>query len=46
VIRLNMRSQPPKFYTAEGREVVLSVGLGQKEVYQNYHLHINKISVY
>jgi hypothetical protein len=46
VIRLNMRSQPPKFYTAAGREVVLSVGLGQKEVYQNYHLHINKISVY
>ena len=33
VIRLNMRSQPPKFYTAAGREVVLSVGLGQKEVY-------------
>jgi hypothetical protein len=33
VIRLNLRSQPPKFYNAEGREVVLSVGLGQKEVY-------------
>jgi hypothetical protein len=33
VIRLNLRSQPPKFYTAEGREVVLTVGLGQKEVY-------------
>jgi hypothetical protein len=33
VIRLNLRSQPPKFYTAEGREVVLAVGLGQQEVY-------------
>jgi hypothetical protein len=33
VIRLNLRSQPPKFYTAEGRAVVLAVGLGQKEVY-------------
>jgi hypothetical protein len=33
VIRLNLRSQPPKFYTAEGRQVVLAVGLGQKEVY-------------
>jgi hypothetical protein len=33
VIRLNLRSQPPKFYSAEGREVVLAVGLGQQEVY-------------
>jgi hypothetical protein len=33
VIRLNLRSQPPKFYTAEGREVILAVGLGQKAVY-------------
>ena len=33
MIRLNLRSQPPKIYNAEGREVVLSVGLGQKEVY-------------
>jgi hypothetical protein len=33
VIRLNLRSQPPKFYTVEGREVVLAVGLGQQEVY-------------
>jgi hypothetical protein len=33
VVRRNLRSQPPKLYTAEGREVVLAVGLGQKEVY-------------
>jgi hypothetical protein len=33
VIRLNLGSHPPKFYTAEGREVILSVGRGQKEVY-------------
>jgi hypothetical protein len=33
VIRLNLRSHPPKFYTVDGREVVLAVGLGQKEVY-------------
>jgi hypothetical protein len=33
VIRLNLRSHPPKLYTAEGREVVLMLGLGQREVY-------------
>lgn len=33
VIRLNLRSHPPKLYTAEGREVTLMVGLGQREVY-------------
>ena len=33
VIRLNMRSQPPKFYTAEGRQVTPMLGIGQKEVY-------------
>lgn len=33
VIRLNLRSQPPKLYTAEGREVILMLGLGQQEVY-------------
>jgi Transposase DDE domain len=44
VIRLNLRSQPPKFYTAEGREVILSVGLGQKEVYQQLR-YKNKVPV-
>lgn len=34
VIRLNLRSHPPKLYTAEGREVVLLLGLGQQEVYR------------
>ena len=33
VIRLNLRSHPPKLYTAEGREVTLMLGLGQQEVY-------------
>lgn len=33
VIRLNLRSHPPKLYTAEGREVTLMLGLGQKEIY-------------
>ncbi|HPL80815.1 MAG TPA: transposase [Burkholderiaceae bacterium] len=33
VIRLNLRSHPPKLYTAEGREVVLLLGRGQQEVY-------------
>lgn len=33
VIRLNLRSHPPKLYTAEGREVVLMLGIGQQEVY-------------
>jgi hypothetical protein len=33
VIRLNLRSRPPKLYTADGREVVLMLGLGQQEVY-------------
>jgi hypothetical protein len=33
VIRLNMRSHPPKLYTAEGREVTPMVGIGQREVY-------------
>lgn len=33
VIRLNLRSHPPKLYTAEGREVTLMLGLGQREVY-------------
>lgn len=34
VIRLNLGSHPPKVYSAEGKEVILSVGLGQQEVYQ------------
>jgi len=33
VIRLNLRSHPPKLYTAQGRELTLMVGLGQREVY-------------
>jgi hypothetical protein len=33
VIRLNLRSHPPKLYTTAGREVTLMLGLGQKEVY-------------
>jgi hypothetical protein len=33
VIRLNLRSHPPKLYTAEGREVTLMLGIGQQEVY-------------
>jgi len=50
VIRLNLRSQPPKFYTAEGREVVLAVGLGQQEVYQQLlykgQVRVNLIGVW
>jgi hypothetical protein len=33
VIRLNLRSQPAKLYTPDGREVVLAIGLGQNEVH-------------
>jgi hypothetical protein len=33
VIRLNLRSHPPKLYTAEGRQVTLMLGIGQQEVY-------------
>lgn len=33
VIRLNLRSHPPKLFTAEGREVTLLLGIGQREVY-------------
>ncbi len=33
VVRLNLRSHPPKLVTAEGREVKLMIGIGQREVY-------------
>jgi hypothetical protein len=44
VIRLNMRSHPPKFYTAEGREVTLMVGLGQQETYHQLRYR-NQVTV-
>jgi hypothetical protein len=44
VIRLNLRSKPPKFYTAEGREVILSVGLGEKEIHHQL-LYKGKVKV-
>lgn len=44
VIRLNLRSKPPKFYTAEGQEVILAVGLGQKESYHQL-LYKGKVRV-
>ncbi len=34
VIRLNLRSHPPKLYTVEGHEVVLMLGIGQQETYR------------
>ncbi len=34
VIRLNLRSHPPKLYTVEGHEVVLMLGIGQHETYR------------
>ena len=33
VIRLNLRSHPPKLDIADGRQVTLMLGLGQQEVY-------------
>ncbi len=33
VIRLNLRSHPPKLYTTEGHEVHLMLGIGQQEMY-------------
>jgi Transposase DDE domain len=44
VIRLNMRSQPPKFYTAEGRQVTLMLGLGQQEIYHQLRYR-NQVTV-
>ncbi len=50
VIRLNLRSHPPKLYTAEGREVVLMLGIGQQEIYHQVryrnHVPVNIIGIW
>lgn len=44
VIRLNLRSKPPKFYNAAGHEVVLAVGLGEQEIHHQV-LYKGKVRV-
>lgn len=44
VIRLNLRSHPPKLYTAQGREVTLMLGIGQREEYHQLRYR-NQVSV-